>query len=156
MRLRRQALPRPGSAAVEFAIVSIPLLILLAGVWEVGRIIEAHNVITNAAREGGRQASTGTKSATDVQNAILTYLARNNINSTGMTYTLENLTQPSKTDPRDADQLDRFRLVMSIPYGNVRWALIPQITSTTNMSVTVYWYSMKDIPLDVSGDVPVE
>jgi Flp pilus assembly protein TadG len=50
---------RRGAAVVEFAILIGPMLLLLAGTWEVGRFIEAQQILTNAAREGVRLAVTG-------------------------------------------------------------------------------------------------
>ena len=77
--------------------------------------------------------------ATDeqVQAAIETYLARNGIDTTGMTYAFENLTNPALGCPTEAEQLDHFRMTVSMPFDNVKWALIPQITPTTAMSVTI-------------------
>lgn len=46
---------RPGTAAVEFAVVLPLLFILLFGLWEVGRIVEVQQVAWNAAREGARR-----------------------------------------------------------------------------------------------------
>jgi Flp pilus assembly protein TadG len=51
---------RPGTAAVEFAFCfAFILLPVMAGMWEVGRIVEIQQVAFNAAREGSRSASTG-------------------------------------------------------------------------------------------------
>jgi Flp pilus assembly protein TadG len=50
---------RHGIAAVELAIVMPFLVFLLVGLWEVGRVLMVHNLMTNAAYEGGRLASSG-------------------------------------------------------------------------------------------------
>jgi Flp pilus assembly protein TadG len=50
---------RRGIAAVELALLLPFLLMLLLGTWEVGRMLQIQQSLTNAAREGGRQASTG-------------------------------------------------------------------------------------------------
>jgi Flp pilus assembly protein TadG len=155
MRLRLRKIRRPGTAAVEMAVVSIPIVILLAGVWEVGRLVQAHSILTNAAREGGRAAATGAKSVTTIENIIKAELTRNGISNAGISITIQNLTSSARNDPLAAVQLDHYRLTVSLPFNNVKWALIPQITPTTTMTVVVDWYSMKDIPLEVSGSVPV-
>lgn len=53
--------PRPrgdrGSAAVEFALVSIVLVMLLLGVLQVGVYLHVHNVVTASAAEGARWAA---------------------------------------------------------------------------------------------------
>lgn len=46
-----------GQALVELALVLPVLLLILFGIMEFGRIFHAYLVITNAAREGGREGS---------------------------------------------------------------------------------------------------
>jgi len=65
---------RRGTAAVEFA-VCLPLMVLiLTGLWEVGRITEVQQVMWNAAREAARDASLGQDDLPTVANNLLTYL----------------------------------------------------------------------------------
>jgi Flp pilus assembly protein TadG len=49
---------RRGAAAVEFAVVSPLLLLLILGLLEFGRMVMVQQVITNASREGARHAIT--------------------------------------------------------------------------------------------------
>ena len=63
--------------AVEAAVVLPLLLILMLGVWEVGRMIQVQQVLVNAAREGARLAGGGyvngtPVTATMVQQAVAT------------------------------------------------------------------------------------
>jgi Flp pilus assembly protein TadG len=55
-----------GSAAVEFALLLPVLLLLLFGVIDFGRAINAQITLTQAAREGARLASVGQSSSTVV------------------------------------------------------------------------------------------
>lgn len=55
-RWRRFRIDERGQAALEFALVMPLLLILAIGVFEFGRAWNAHQVITDAAREGARRA----------------------------------------------------------------------------------------------------
>src|SRR4051794_34205705 len=48
---------RRGVAAVEFALVLPFLLLLLIGVWELGRMIQVQMILHNAARDGARLAA---------------------------------------------------------------------------------------------------
>jgi hypothetical protein len=50
---------RHGVAAVELAVLMVPLLILFLCVIELGRLIQVDQLITNAAREGARMAAQG-------------------------------------------------------------------------------------------------
>lgn len=56
---RRLHRSQRGAALVEFAVILPVLIILLFGVWEMGRIFDAWLVVTNAAREGARYAAAG-------------------------------------------------------------------------------------------------
>ncbi len=47
-----------GQAILEFILILPLLLVVVAAVWEYGRVFDAQLVVTNAAREGARFAST--------------------------------------------------------------------------------------------------
>lgn len=66
--------PRRGAAVVEFA-VCLPLIVmLLLGLWEVGRITEVQQVICNSGREAARDASLGRNNLLTVTANLTTYL----------------------------------------------------------------------------------
>jgi Flp pilus assembly protein TadG len=57
MAIRKpRSLRRSGAAAVETALVILPFLMFVFGVFEYGRMLMAWNVLNNAAREGCRFA----------------------------------------------------------------------------------------------------
>src|SRR5579872_3785823 len=70
----RTAVCRRGSASVEFAVCLPLVFLILAGVWEVGRIAEVSNVMWNAARESGRDASIGQDNLQAVATNMINYL----------------------------------------------------------------------------------
>jgi Flp pilus assembly protein TadG len=156
---------RRGAAAVEFAIVfALLLLPLLIGLWEMSRLVEVQQLVANAAREAARQASTGTKTTTaevsagqtgDIENAALNYLRRAGLDTTGATVTVTNLNNGART-PKGANQMDHLRVTVSLPFANVRWVALDQITTATAIEASADWFSMKDIPLDVSSSFPIE
>jgi Flp pilus assembly protein TadG len=53
---RRFARAQEGQALVEFALVAPVILLLVAGIFEFGRAWNAHQAVTDAAREGARAA----------------------------------------------------------------------------------------------------
>jgi Flp pilus assembly protein TadG len=150
---------RPGVAAVEFAVVLPLVVLMLLGIWEVGRMIEVQQVLYNAAREGARQASTGSDSLSTIQTNVQTYIQNAEpgiTNMTGYQLTYQNVTNPTATDPTNATRLDHFRITVALPFNNVKWALADQITSVNTLSATVDWYSMKDLPVTVTTSLPID
>lgn len=147
--------PRRGTAAVEFAVASLFLVPLLIGVWEVGRLVEVQQLLANAAREGGRQASTGNVNTAGVQNIVASYLTRNGITCAASNVTVTNLTSSSRADPTTANQFDQFQVTVTIPFNSVRWVLLNQITSVTQLSCSSVWVSMKDVPITVNSTIPL-
>lgn len=105
---------RRGIASVEFAILLPFLLVLLMGLWEVGRYIAMQDILDNAAREGGRLgASAGyfssnnfnsatppnaaftlpppsSNTACEIQQRVLLYLKNAGVTVTGATVTIAN------------------------------------------------------------------
>ncbi|WP_406698672.1 TadE/TadG family type IV pilus assembly protein [Singulisphaera sp. Ch08] len=147
--------PRRGTAAVELALTLPLLLTLLMGVWDMGCLIDATQILNNAAREGGRCASTGQLSVAEVQQAVLNYLTQAGIRTAGATVTVTNLTTAANTDPRTADQLDQFQITATIPSNSVRWIVMNNLIGSNTLTATCFWSSMRDIPLTVPTSIPI-
>jgi Flp pilus assembly protein TadG len=157
MALLRPRRPRrTGAACIEFAVILIFLMPLLLGVWEVGRLVEVEQFLNNAAREGGRQASAGNLNTAAVQQIVVNYLTTNGIPCDTTMVTVTNLTSSSRNDPTKAQQLDQFQVTVTIPFNSVRWVILNQITSTKNLSATVVFYSMNDVPLTINTIIPLQ
>lgn len=148
---------RRAVAAVELAVV-LPLLVLfLLGAWEVGRLVEVQQLLTNACREGGRQCSTGVKTVAQVKQDVVNYLQRNGISKVAVgDVTVQNISKPAQPDPTIADQLEQFRVSVSIPFDSVRWILLNQVTNAKTLNATVDWYCMRDIPVTVDSAIPLK
>ena len=147
---------RDGVAAVELAVCLPLLLILVFGIWEVGRMVQAHQLLLQGAREGGRQAAAGRMDATAVRQFVVDYLNTNGL--TGVTLsdvTLTNVTDANRSNPATANQLDQFRVTVTVPYASIRWSNVAQITPTTQLGASVDWYSMRDLPIEVTMTIPV-
>jgi Flp pilus assembly protein TadG len=155
VRVRRTHRPRGGLAVVEFALVLPFLLILLLGIWEAGRLIGVSQLLTNAAREGARQAASGLKTTSQITTAVQFYL-KQAMKGQGMSdsdaskvagdavITVQNLTNPG-TDPTAASQLDQLQVSVSIPFNDVHWVALNLITnSSTKLNGQATWYSVKD------------
>src|SRR6516162_2640986 len=82
---------RWGAAAVETALIMIPLTMFIFGIFEYGRLLLDWNLLNNAAREGCRYAlvnNTATTIDTDVQNVVSTYIGRESSNFSNFTVTV--------------------------------------------------------------------
>ena len=146
---------RQATAAVELAVCMPFLLIIIFGVWEVGRMVQAQQIITNAVREGGRQAAAGRSNATTVRQTVVNYLVMNGLKDVTLdNVTLTNLTDSGRTDPSTAEQLDHFRVTVNVPYASIRWSTLAQITSVSTLTASADWYSMRDVPIVVSATIP--
>jgi Flp pilus assembly protein TadG len=73
--LRKPA--RRGATVVEMAIVISACLVFMFAIFEYGRFVMLKQLLENAAREGARQAATGTSTLTtsDIQGIVTQYLA---------------------------------------------------------------------------------
>src|ERR1700732_4155253 len=87
--------PRRGASAVELAFLLPLILLLIFAIWDGGRLVEVQQLLSNAAREGARQAATGSMldgatgaqvnfMTSDVQQTVLNYLSRNGLNTSNV------------------------------------------------------------------------
>jgi Flp pilus assembly protein TadG len=152
---------RGGAAAVELAMLMPPILILLLGVWEVGRMIEIQQILANAAREGARQASTGQYTNQQVEQVVAQYLKVAGVPTTNLNVTGSNgpqmvtdLTNPTY-DVSNAAYLDQIQVKVQIPFQDVRWSVLSLIsTPTTTLTSTVVFYTMVDKPYPTPPEPP--
>lgn len=168
---------RRGVAVVEFAVVLPLLLLLLLGIWELGRIIHVQVIMNNAARDGCRLAAqafivnpsgsyTKIKYDTDTPNikgSIRAYLQAAGItNLTGVTISFQFVEASGSTpitpnnanaDPWNGKKNQRFRIRITIPYDNVRWTTLTLINPTT-LTSEAYWQCLVDDPFTLNTTLP--
>jgi Flp pilus assembly protein TadG len=85
---------RRGATAVETALVVMPLLMMIFGIFEYGRLLMDWNLLDNAAREGCRYALANNQDpniTTDVQTIVLNYMAGRNASFSGFTVTVSGV-----------------------------------------------------------------
>jgi Flp pilus assembly protein TadG len=84
-----------GQATVEFALISLIMLMLLYGILEVSRLVFINSEVENAAREGARYAALHSDvNANSLRDAIygkLTLADRNAMTISGPTYLQDNM-----------------------------------------------------------------
>lgn len=160
---------RRGTATVELAFMMPFLLLMIVGVWELGRLIQMQQVMYNAARAGARIASqanivntTGaftqiavSSGSPSVQEAIVQNLKGAGItNLTGLQITFQYLNgDTSLTDPYQGSKNQQFSVTISMPYSNVSWTSLGLI-NPTSIGATCIWQIMVDDPFSVSTTLP--
>jgi Flp pilus assembly protein TadG len=127
MRFKPARRPK-GTAAVELAVSIMPLMIIVMGIFESGRLMMVEEQIVNAAREGARLAalggstigsSTGT-GPYEVSYRVRQYLAAAQI-STGVSVAVTDLDNSDATDLPQSSAGDRIQVAVTVPFKNVAW-----------------------------------
>jgi Flp pilus assembly protein TadG len=86
-----------GAAAVEFALVMIPLFLIVFGIIDFGRAFNEEETLTQAARVGARLATLG-KDSTTVKNAVV------NAAKTAVTLSPSNITVSGNCSGSDTSE----------------------------------------------------
>ncbi len=145
----------------------------MLGVWEIGRLIYAQQVVSNAAREGARLAAqgrtinkfgaptqinfdTGTPNVKDtVYQAVVTGglpgLAKTDV-TVLYGYGGAVSASPSR-QPFEGDKNESFRVTVSVPFDKVRWINLGLINPTT-VYYRVDWQMLNDDPFNVVTTLP--
>ncbi|MCH8921802.1 MAG: pilus assembly protein [Planctomycetes bacterium] len=110
---RRGLARRCGATITEFAIVAPIFFLFVFGAFEFGRAIMVQQILTNAAREGARQAIVEEADAADIEASVASYLDSTTV--TGATVTVE----PSSLQTVGFG--DEVTVTVSIPYDQVSW-----------------------------------
>ncbi len=118
---------RRGVATVEFALIAPLFFMLVLGCIELGRGLMVQQVLTNASREGVRNAImlSGTESS-----AITA--ATNFANGA----TVGGVSVVVTPNPTTASAGDMISLTVSVPFANVTWVPAPWFMGGTTLSAT--------------------
>ena len=148
--------PRRGAVAIELALtLSLVIVPMLLGIWEIGCLLDAQQTLVEAVREGGRQAATGNMTNAQVQQVVITYLTNAGVNTTGVTVSVVN--SGSGADCSLATQLDPLTVSARLPFKNVDWSTTQMYVSDSNvLSTSCLWYSTKDVPYTVPQTAPIQ
>lgn len=164
-RSLRTRYSRSGAVAVEAAFCLPLLVILMIGMWEVGRMVEVYQILANAAREGARYAATGNLNNTSVTSAMVQQNVRDYLTAAGLPAAavsgsqiqLTNLSNHSWTDPCNAQPMDQFQLTITVPSGtafsSLQWCVL-SLTGVNQLSVSSTWISLVDSQVTVFTQLP--
>jgi Flp pilus assembly protein TadG len=157
MVIRPRTRPRRrGAVAVELTLSMIFLILpMLFGTWEIGCLLDAQQTLTEAVREGGRQAASGAMTNAQVQQVVLQYLSNAGVRTTNVTVTVTDMV--GGADVSQAAQLDPIVVSATLPFANVDWSSTGQFVSRTAiLSASCEWYSAKDAPYAAPPPAPVQ
>jgi len=173
--MRARCPARRGIAAVELAAVLLFVVVpLLIGVWEVGRLVQVHQVVSNAAREGARLAAQGytinpsgsptqimvNSGSPNVHDAVYQYLyaaGLTNLQPSDVTVTFTYLAPRGDgvpaSEPYQGEKNQPFRVIVGIPWAKVRWVNLGIVNPPT-VTFTVVWRMAIDDPFTVNDTIP--
>jgi|SRR6516162_9449014 Flp pilus assembly protein TadG len=132
---------RRGAAAVETALIMIPLVMFVFGVFEYGRLLMDWNVLNNAAREGCRYAlvnNTASTINTDVASVVTTRLGRESASFTGLNVTVSGTHAGATTPVNNLLPGDLISVTVSGQYNFMNvipFHPMPTITITSSVTM---------------------
>jgi Flp pilus assembly protein TadG len=152
--------------AVEAAFCLPILLTLMVGMWEISRMVQLSQILSNAAREGARYAATGNLNGTDITAAMVQQNVQNYLTCAGFpsaavngaSIQITNLAGDGWTDPCNAQPMDKFSVTVTIPQGTAFNSL--QLTTlslanvTQQLSASATWVSLVDSQVTVGTQLP--
>jgi Flp pilus assembly protein TadG len=113
---------------VEFAVVAPIFLLIVMGIFEYGRMVMVQQIITNASREGARQAVLDGSTTAEVTSTVTDYLA--NVAISGATITV------TPDPPGDAAFGDPVTVTVDIPFSQVSWLPAPRYLAATRLTAS--------------------
>jgi Flp pilus assembly protein TadG len=152
---------RRGVAVVELAFLLPVLLTLLVGMWDLGQLVRGLQVLSIAARDAGRTAASGTKTATQIGNAVTLMVSQNGVPASDVVFTYANATNPG-VDPTAATQGDILNITIAIPFTSLKLASGTSMGQfikwrhSGNVSFQSQWASMRDLPVVIDTTIPKE
>jgi len=172
---RRCTSARSGVAAVEFAVVAAFVLIpLMIGIWEVGRLIQVHQVVSNSAREGARRAAqgytinssgsptevtvaSGTASVTDAVYNYLVAAGLTGLSKADVHVDFQFLAPrgdgAAATEPYQGEKGQPFSVTVTVPWDKVRWVNLGIIRPSA-VTFTVTWAMLIDEKFVLDPSLP--
>ncbi len=127
--------PRRGVAAVEFAVLSPFLAILVLGTFELARGIMVKQMLNDAARRGCRTAIQPLKADSDATSDINNILTDNGISTSAATITIQ--VNGATANCNTAKQNDKVSVKISIPTSSTYWISTYFLKSTSMESDSV-------------------
>ena len=141
------------------------MVILILGVWEIGRAIQISQLIANAAREGARQGASTKYTLAQVRLATFEYLKSSGVpvhptlanvdvdlSNTNVLIEVDNL---DGDEVFEAEQFDRVVVRVTVPMSNFQWlASNTFVPAGTQFSAESTFLCTRDLPIVVPTTIP--
>jgi hypothetical protein len=128
-RGKRLGRRRRGATLVEFAIVAPIFFLMVLALVEFGRMVMVQQILTNAAREGARQAILYHLSRAEVESVVGDYLTKGSIPTAIISISPET--------PFDKVGFgEPVAVTVAVPFGDVSWIPTPQFLGNIPLSST--------------------
>lgn len=114
---------------VEFAIVAPVFFLLVFGMIEYGRLVMVQQVLTNATREGARQAVLDGATTSEVKQVVVDYLHSSSISSAD-----SGDVTVSPDPPSSAGSGDPVTVSVSLSFNQVSWLPSPMFLGGKTMN----------------------
>jgi hypothetical protein len=121
---------RRAAAAVEFALIAPVFFLLILGMIEYGRMVMIQQVITNASREGARQAVLDGSTTAAIDTLVRDYLQLGQVSPASAVITV------APDPPTDAEFGDPITVTVAIPFDEVSWLPSPMYLGGKTLSAT--------------------
>lgn len=161
---------RAGVAAVEMGFTFMVFLApLMIGIWEVGRMVQVQQIVSNAAREGARLAGQGSTIRSDgtivqinvttgtpnIRDVVYQYLLASGLNGLALADIDVQFafTSGSGTQPHQGIKNQPFSVTVKVKWDKVRWVNLGLINPTW-VTFTVNWQMLVDDPFTVNETLP--
>jgi Flp pilus assembly protein TadG len=128
---------RKAATLVETALVMLPLLMLLFGMFEYGRLLMDWNLLNNAAREGCRFALANNVDSsinTEVQNIVTNYMAGRDASFSSFTVTVTGTHAGVSTPVNNLQPGDPITVTVSGNYQMLN--IIPLVSKVSSLSMS--------------------
>lgn len=176
--IHRPHAPRRGVAAVELAFVLMFFMVpLLLGVWEIGRMVQVQQIISNSAREGARLAAQGytisssgsstqiyatsAGGTSNVKDAVYNYLVAAGLTglqsadvTVAFAFTSPTAAGAYPADPYLGEKNQTFTVTVTVPWNKVRWVNLGFLPQTTQLTFTATWRMLVDDTFTVNQTLP--
>jgi hypothetical protein len=131
MRGRRSGRHARGQSMVEAALIIPVFLLVLVGIFDVGRLVFAYHTVNNAAREGGRQATVD-QTATHIQDRAAQHAVALGVDAVDVTVDYRLLATPDTPDSCVVDEDGSDAVGTDYIYGCLAVVVVPyQYTAAT-------------------------